>query len=218
MVVLFCLSLIFVWSFAHRLDEYYVVDRRGHIQDYLNGISPSVVYTCDLWAMTHQSNSWLCGPTSYAVAKELNRRFFSDQLPICSSRLYPNCIVIRLGVFRSPLGLGHYVPTEHVWVEVYWHGQILFVDPTYAQFDRQGSMAYAWFVEGDKTSMDVVEFKRFLRLYPLTKKDLELIGPLEKMDAEVYRVMLLLDSGKVPQNWLEWRTKLLNDGVFSVDF
>lgn len=125
------------------------------IETYLDSISSSYVADIQALAKANDLPSWGCGPSSYALAKILNKKFFDDQLTIGAS--YNNNayeIIERFSLAHKGNTIG-----DHAWLEIYMGDKFIFIDPTIGQFDGVHKIAYQVFDAGDPTITDSLKKK-----------------------------------------------------------
>ena len=175
---------------------------------HMKQISPGLSSFCRNWAKENGHPTWLCGPTSYALADALNRKYFESKLPIVLDRLPgPDCIQIVLGVALVPTGSGDYRVMDHVWIQIYWRNLIIMVDPTFSQFDNLDRVVFAWFDDNDSGQEELRIFLNLLRLQELSSP---LPGGFDNSDmyraylkdSEVLKVMF--QNNSLPKDWYRW--------------
>lgn len=140
------------------------------IETYLDSISEPYITDVQKLANEYHWPSWGCGPSSYALAKIINKKFFDDQLTISAS--YSNNdqvhIVERFGLAKSGERVG-----DHSWLEIYIQDKFLFIDPTIGQFGKIHTIAHQVFTVGDPTIQNTLKEKYSIedvRLVLLVKK------------------------------------------------
>ena len=140
-------------------DSLYVVDNSDQkvkdIENYLDSISST--YLLDEQTLAKQENllAWGCGPSSYALAKIINKKFFDNKLVINASynnSQNPYEIVERFGLAQNGQQL-----VDHAWLEIYFKDKFLFVDPTIAQFGKINKIAYQVFTIGQSDLQDILK-------------------------------------------------------------
>jgi hypothetical protein len=190
------------------------------IEAYINEISPGLVADVSQLAAQYQAPSWGCGPTSYALAKIINHKFFNDSITIgVAYENQPYEIDERFGFSKIPLA-GKDTTGDHAWVEVYIKNKILFIDPTIAQYGKVTGIAMHTFDVGDP------QFKSYLlnqygvvddRISRLVQKTISKI-PADQPPYPSYiidpaylayfqHVLTLRDQVNVnqePQEWVTW--------------
>lgn len=172
---------------------------------YLRQIETPLIGNLKEWATAHNWPAWLCGPTSYALAREMDDRFFGGELPITGTPSSGDCIVIVAGVVRIPEGGGACRLEDHAWIEIHWRGLRVFVDPTYSQFDHQGSIPFAWFNE--KNDPKYAEWLQLLRLGRATGADFD-DAAMNALVGDVDYIGRSLDAGMPPRDWCIWSRRL----------
>jgi len=187
--------------------------RLGAMDAYCEAVSPGLCAELDRWATENNWPTWLCGPTSWAMATELNARFFDGALPIVATPTGVDCIVVHMGVVRTPLGGGRYHTGDHVWVEVRWRGLIILVDPTYTRMDRMNRVVFAWFDDDAAGRQRMALFVELLRLDDLTPATAAAMDNGAEYQRERERVGLLIDTGTAPHNWILWAGWLQRSGA-----
>ena len=126
------------------------------IETYLDSISSSYVEDVQTLAKNNDIPSWGCGPSSYALAKILNKKFFNNQLVIDASYNNNNKyeIIERFSLAQKGNTVG-----DHAWLEIYMGDKFLFIDPTIGQFNGIPKIAYEVFNAGDSTITDSLKQK-----------------------------------------------------------
>lgn len=211
--VLFLLILLYASLLLKHQVENATACRLGEIEDYLAQISPGLSQNCASWAEEHRYPTWLCGPTSFAVATDLNARFFQNELPVVASRTARECIQLKIGAALMPAGQGKTTPYDHVWIQIYWRGLILMVDPTYSQFDHLDRVVFAWFDDNESGRAEFARFKSLLRLHELDRPTLARLGDPDRLTLEVARTTDLLNHGGAPADWHRWAALLYRNPV-----
>ena len=178
--------------------------RLGAMDAYCEAVSPGLCAELDRWATENNWPTWLCGPTSYALAVELDRRFFDGELPIVATPTGGDCIVIKLALLQTPLGGGQYHTGDHVWIEIHWRGLVMVVDPTITRTDGLRSICFAWFDENTDGEKRMALFKSLLRMKEPDDELVRLLAEPEKYRAEAAATRQALAAGRPPQAWLLW--------------
>jgi hypothetical protein len=205
------LLVVVAWH-AHEADT---ARRLDAIEAYCAAVSPGMCRYLRAWADESGSDTWLCGPTSYALAGELNARFFGGELPIVATPTGGDCIVIKLALAQVPLGGGEYFTGDHGWIEIHWRGLVIFVDPTFTYWDRMDRILFSWFDENNDGARRMARFKSILRLCEPDAAHVRLLADPAKYLAGTSEMRRLLDSGSAPGDWLAWAERLQRDGVWS---
>ena len=126
------------------------------IEQYLDTISSS--YIADEQELAKENNlpSWGCGPSSYALAKILNKKFFNNTLVIDASynNKNPYEIIERFGLAQGKNAL-----IDHAWLEIYFQDKFLFIDPSIGQFGKVTGIAYQVFTVGQSDLKDILKTK-----------------------------------------------------------
>jgi len=123
----------------------------NEIESYLDAISPELINTVQALAEENKVPSWGCGPSSYALAKILNKKFFDDKLPI-GATYHGNSheIVERFSfAFKDLADKNNSPMVDHAWLEIYFNNRFLYVDPTIGQFGNYNKIEYQLFNVGD---------------------------------------------------------------------
>jgi len=190
------------------------------ITDFLDEISLS--FTQDLKTIVKNNNapSWGCGPVSYALAKIIDKKFFNNELTI--DALYDNDpyeIVQRFGFVKFKSG-SEEITGDHAWLEIYLGNQMIFVDPTIAQYSRSNGIAYEVTQVGTPQFKDSLKEKYGIldaRLSVMMRKVKNNI-PVDEMpypgitinpqDLDYFKGVLALRNtvslGKEPSEWVPW--------------
>jgi len=165
MIVLAVLMGINIYLFFHISNSssntdnnLYVIDNPDQkikdIENYLDSISTS--YLADEQFLMNKNHwiSWGCGPSSYALAKIINKKFFDDKLTISASYNSKSQyeIVERFGLAQKEATI-----IDHGWLEIYLKDQFLFIDPTIGQFGKINKIAYQVFTVGQPDLQDILE-------------------------------------------------------------
>jgi hypothetical protein len=187
------------------------------IESYLDSISSSYLADEQLLAKQRNIPSWGCGPSSYALAKIINTKFFDNELPITASYKsdYPNQIVERFSLAGDDTSV-----VDHAWLEIYLGDKFLYVDPTIGQFGKINSIAYRVFSVGQSDIGSILKNDygiRDVRLTLLVPKVVNRIpkdqppypGATISDDAINYFLKSLeerniVDEGSEPPEWKEW--------------
>lgn len=125
------------------------------IESYLDSISPSYITNVQALAKANDLPSWGCGPSSYALAKILNKKFFDNELTISAS--YNNNIdndyqiIERFSLAQKGEAIG-----DHAWLEIYMGDKFIFIDPTIGQFGKINKIAYQVFDTGNPDISDLL--------------------------------------------------------------
>jgi len=188
--------------------------RLGAMDAYCEAVSPGLCAELDRWAAENDWPTWLCGPTSYALAVELDRRFFDGELPIVAEPTGGDCIVLKLALLQTPLGGGRYFTGDHVWIEIHWRGLVMIVDPTITRTDGLRSICFAWFDENTDGEKRMALFKSLLRLHEPDAAHVRLLAEPDKIVTEYAITGRMLQAGQAPQAWRLWPTWLQRAGVF----
>lgn len=190
------------------------------ITSFLDQISPN--FTRDLEAMVKKENapSWGCGPSSYALARIINKKFFNNELII--DVFYdqdPYEIVQRFGFIKYKRD-SEEITGDHAWIEVYIHDKMIVVDPTVAQYGDYKGIVYEVFDLGDSDIHNKLKDKYGIldaRLSILLRKVLNKF-PIDEVpypglyidpnDVEYYKGISALRNtvslGKEPISWKPW--------------
>lgn len=193
------------------------------IEQFLDSISPAYIADEQVLAKQYQIPSLGCGPSSYAMAQIIDKKFFNNKLIITGSYNYkdPYAIVERFG-----LAQGDGPITDHAWLEIYFNDKFLFIDPSISQFGKINKIAYQVFNVNDPTVSDTLKTNygiTDIRLSILVQKALDRIPaaqqpyPGDSIDPSVvpYYIQIQedhndLNNGIEPTDWLPWSNILLN--------
>ena len=228
------LSLSIV-SLTHPLSVTQVADRAAdpvqhydddakikEIEQYLDTISPQ--FLSDVQALAEQEHlpSWGCGPSSYSLAKILNKKFFDNQLTLDASYdNHPYEIVERFGfALGNPLAEKGVSGVDHAWLEIYFNNRFLFIDPTVGQFGKIHKIAYEVFSIGsqniskellDKYGIEDVRLKLIVRKLVNRVPADQTPYPgmsLSPSTADYYLQLVKdrdeVDAGNMPSTWGHW--------------
>lgn len=190
------------------------------IHAFVDSISDS--YIKDLKDLVRKTKvpSWGCGPSSYALAKIINDKFFNSQLTI--DALYDNDpyeIVEHFGFVKFDQG-GKKVIGDHAWVEIYIKDKFLFIDPTISQYGTTKGIAFEIFGIGDPTIKTYLEQKYNIvdyRISILVRK-IEYHIPIDQEPypgysiapqdlayyKEVNNIRNIVSLGREPVAWKDW--------------
>ena len=199
------------------------------IETYLNQISPDYIAAVQTLAKEYNLPSWGCGPSSYAMAVILNKRFFQNKFPINAS-YDPNetyQIVERFSFEKTDTSDTDYVVTDHAWIEVYLGTKFLYIDPTIGQFGKYTTIVYEQFTVGDpnlseelaaKYGIEDVRFARLMqKMIDRVPTDQEPYPGASINEASMgYYDQVLADrndvqAGKEPADWMQWVSTLTNE-------
>jgi hypothetical protein len=195
----------------------------SQIEAYLGSINQSYMQDEQTLAKQADIPSWGCGPSSYAMAVILNKRFFDDKLPINASyeSSEPYQIVERFSLHEQNNQIA-----DHNWLEIYYKNQFLYVDPSIAQFGYINKIAYQEFNVSDpnisnelKSNYGIVDLRIGLLLnkaidrvpaadnpYPGVAIDPNLIGYY----TQIYDDRNDVEDHKIPAEWVTWVNFLVN--------
>ncbi len=129
------------------------------IKNYIQSISISFAKDVKTLAIEENLPSWGCGPSSYALAQIINKKFFNNQLIV--DALYDNEpyeIVERFGLVQFQDGKEQ-TTGDHAWVEVFVKNKLIFIDPTIAQYGKGTGIAFETFDLGDPNIKDILKTK-----------------------------------------------------------
>jgi hypothetical protein len=121
------------------------------IHSFIDKISDSYVQEIKDLVQKTKIPSWGCGPSSYALAKIIDDKFFKNQLNI--DVIYNNDpyeIIQRFGLVQFDEN-GQKIIGDHAWIEIYFKNKILFIDPTISQYHRSDGIVFEVFNIGDPT-------------------------------------------------------------------
>lgn len=191
------------------------------IGSYLDSISNSYITDVQQLAQQYNLPSWGCGPSTYALAKIINQRFFDDNLKIDAT--YSNHeyeLVQRFGLAEA-----NGKTIDHSWLEIYMGNQVMIIDPTVGQFGKYNSIKYQVFKVGDPAIsttlknyniLDVrltVLYNKVANRIPATSEPYPglTINP-ESLDYYQHLIDLRnqVDNGQEPAEWHDWVTYLVS--------
>ncbi len=195
------------------------------IETYLDSISSSYIADVQALAKARGLPSWGCGPSSYALAKILNKRFFDDELSIGASYVNNNNNDYEI-IERFSLAQKDNIIADHAWLEIYMGDKFLFIDPTIGQFGKIDKIAYQVFDAGDPTIADSLK-KQYgiddIRLSLLVQKVVNRIPvsanpyPGTTIDKNFISYFLgvmesrnQVSEGVEPKDWKDWVDTLFN--------
>lgn len=203
----------------------------SEIEKYLDFISPSLTPAIKSLATKNNLPSWGCGPSSYALAETINKKFFDSKLRIDAAyNNQPYEIVERFGFATAK---DHSV-VDHAWLEIYLGNVFLFIDPTVGQFGKINGIAYHVFKVGDSNIPKVL-----LNEYGIVDERLSLLVnkavnrvPVDQspypgvaIDPKYVQYYLLVlqdrntvDQGQVPDNWKDFIKILAQTSDLYVNF
>lgn len=214
-------SLWYFWRSRQISEENKDLAKIEKITGFLNQISPK--FTKDLEVMVKKNDvpSWGCGPTSYALGKIINKKFFNDQLNI--DVFYdenPYEIVQRFGFIKYKDKSGETITGDHAWLEVYIHDKVIVIDPTVAQYGKYHGIVYEVFNLGEPDIHQKLEDKYGIldaRLSVLVRKVLNKIPVgdtpypglyIDPADIDYYQGVFALRNtvslSKEPISWKPW--------------
>ena len=196
------------------------------IEAYLDGVSSSLIDDTKKLAKKYNIPSWGCGPTSFALAKLINNKFFDDKLPFGAA--YDNNeyeIVERFGLVQFDDNKGHKTVGDHAWIEIYLRDKILFIDPTIAQYGVAHGIVYGVYDVGlSDLKSDLKNKYNILdnRISKLVKKAQDKIPVDESpypglaIDPAYMDYFLRVSAerdtvniGREPESWKPWVSQLL---------
>ncbi len=209
-------------------QNHYVVDNPDQkikeIENYLDSISSSYISDVQILAKQRNLPSWGCGPSSYALAKIIDQKFFNNQLIINASynNKEPNEIIERFGlVVSDKKNLD-----DHAWLEIYLQDKFLYIDPTIGQFGKINKIAYQVFSIGDtnlqktlKTNYGIEDVRisllvpKVINRIPVSQEPYP--GITIKPDAISYYLEALeyrnsVNDGIEPIDWKPWVSFLMD--------
>lgn len=129
------------------------------IRDYLNSISDNFLKDIEYLAQDENLISWGCGPSSYALALILNKKFFDNRLVV--DTLYdkePEEIIERFG-FVQPKDQVEGKVIDHAWIEIFLKNKIIYIDPTVARYGRVKGIAFEVFDIGQSNIKNIYKEK-----------------------------------------------------------
>lgn len=192
------------------------------IQHFLDSISTDYISEVKSLSEKYKIPSWGCGPSSFALAELINKKFFENKLRVDASYdNHPYEMLIRGGfAAANPQHLADVNSVDHAWIEIYFKDQMLFIDPTIAQFGKANKIAYATFKVGDPNISNILhdQFGIYdVRLRLMVKKAVARAPegaepyPGQSINPdylEYYRKaaedLNMLDEGKIPDEWKDW--------------
>ena len=162
-IVILCISLtanVYLFNTRPKAKQEVVIahpdQKIANIEAYLDEISPSYIADERMLAAKYQARSLGCGPSSYALAKILNKKFFDDMLPI--GPLYNKTEQYQI-VERFSFAQDHGKTGDHAWLEIYLGDTFLFIDPTATQFGGPDKIMYEVFTVGDPAIPEILKTK-----------------------------------------------------------
>jgi hypothetical protein len=193
------------------------------IEAYLDSISDSYIKDEQFLAKENKISSWGCGPSSYALAKIINKKFFDDKLVIDAS--YNNKDPYEI-IERFSLAIDNNQYNDHGWLEIYLGDKFLFVDPSIGQFGKIHKIAYQIFDVEDPNIKSTLKSNyniEDVRLSLLIPKAINRIptsqepypGMTIRPDSLDYYLKILEDRNSVndgiePADWKDWVSFLTN--------
>ncbi len=200
----------------------------SEIEKYLDEISPEFIAEVKRLSEENKVPSWGCGPSSYALAKIINARFFNNKLPFVSAYNSKNHdIVERFSfAFKDSNGVKNSTLVDHAWLEIYFNNKFLFIDPTAGQFGRYDKIVYEVFNIEDKNIQKTLLDKyniADIRLTLLVNKTVNRIPPSQdpypgislSRDTIDYFLKSVeerdeVNNGDEPPEWESWVSSLLD--------
>ncbi|QQR50513.1 hypothetical protein IPF86_01150 [Candidatus Nomurabacteria bacterium] len=195
---------------------------------YLDNISPEFIATVKALSQENNIPSWGCGPSSYALAKILNQKFFNNELPI-GATYHGNTheIVERFSfAFQNPESKKDQHMVDHAWLEIYFDNRFMYIDPTIGQFGNYDKIVYEVFKVGDPEVQTIMLQKYGLadiRLKVLVQKVVNRVPPSQEpypgmtIDPSMIDYYLQsvqerdqVDHGDEPAGWQAWIATLLS--------
>ena len=192
------------------------------IETYLDQISSDYVAAVQNLAKQYNLSSWGCGPSSYALARILNTKFFDNKLPINATynakQTYQ--IVQRFSFVKTQLQGANYTVVDHAWIEVYLGSSFLYIDPTIGQFGKYNKIVYEKFGTGDRDisnelgiKYDIIDIRfatlmqKMINRVPVDQEPYPgaSINP-ESMNYydQVLEDRNIVNSGQEPEDWVDW--------------
>lgn len=157
--------------------------------------APKIAKLCRENSPKHQ-NTWWCGPTAVALANHLNRTYYHGQLTVSTKPGYCT-IAIIVGALQNK---GTW--TEHVWLEIYDNGKIVFIDPTHGQFSPPDTLARIF----DDSPAGHWQFREFLAANGY--HHLRDHPDYPNIKGIVALTCMVIDSGDYPESIDAWATEL----------
>jgi hypothetical protein len=197
------------------------------IEAYLDTISPEYLAEVQSLSKSYDIPSWGCGPSSYALAKIINKKFFNNELIIDATYNENESyqIIQRFSFVKDKTYNDSYKVTDHSWIEIYMGNTFLFIDPTIGQFGTYNKIVYETFQVGDPIISDTLSKKYNImdvRFAILMKKVVNRVprdqepypGATIDLSSMDYYTQVLQDrntvnDGTEPESWKDWTTKLL---------
>ena len=221
----FCFNIyqyFYIRAYINPVLSFDTSSKISAIEKYLDQISPDYIDSVRTLAKEDGIQSWGCGPSSYALARIINSRFFDDKLPIYAAynidKRYQ--IVERFSFVDDPASDDPHQVGDHAWIEVYVGDRFLFIDPTIGQFGKYNKIMYQEFTLGDKNVSNVLLDKygiMDIRFATLMHKIINRIPtdqePYPGMTinpasmsyyVDVLEYRDLVNEGKEPDNWKSW--------------
>ena len=213
-------SLWYFFSSKKSAFEVYDISKVAKITNFLEQISPGFAKDLQLMVKKNNAPSWGCGPTSYALAKIINKKFFNDELLI--DTFYdqdPYEIVQRFGFIKYK-NANEEIVGDHAWLEIYVHDKMIVVDPTVAQYGKYQGLVYEVFDLGDPdihaklfNKYGILDARLSVLLRKVSNKipinDIPYPGLyIDPNDMEYYQGVLTLRNtvslGREPVSWKPW--------------
>ena len=216
-ILLVVLSLILCGVSLYKLNELILVKDLDRMKAHMLMISPIVSNTCRTWARENNWPTWLCGPTSFAVARHMNHEFFNDKLSVTASHTEEDHIELIFGAVYVPIGDGGYRCGDHCWIQIYWKDLIIFVDPTYSQLDNLDKIVFAWFYDNQDGWVEMERFKDILRLTDNQTSILKDISCPEEYTRDRLKAIDLINRKEAPKDWYDWSLRVNGDIYHIID-
>ena len=129
------------------------------IRKYVNSISTDFLNDVGALAKKENLTTWGCGPSSYALASLINKKFFDNKLTV--HVLYdnePEEITERFGFVQFKEGDENSV-IDHAWIEIYMKNKLIYIDPTVAKYGKVKEIAFEIFDVGQPDIKKILKEK-----------------------------------------------------------
>lgn len=192
-----------------------------NIEGYLDSVSKPFVEDVQSLAKQYDVPSWGCGPSSYALAKIINKRFFNDQLRIDATYNGEAYEIVERFSFVQTYNTGG---VDHAWLEIYLGDKMLFIDPTIGQFGKIKGIAYEEFNVGDSTigttlhqNFDIVDDRLLLLVQKAVNRVPKDQNPypgaaISPQQLDYYLAAAkdreIVNGGGEPDSWIGWVNQL----------
>lgn len=130
-----------------------------NIRKYVNSISDDFMTDIKTLAKKDNLTSWGCGPSSYALAAIINKKFFDNQLTVHALYDYePYEITERFGFVQPDNSVDDSI-IDHAWIEIYIKNKMLYIDPTVARYQKTKKIVFEEFELGQPDIKKILKEK-----------------------------------------------------------